>query len=92
LLEKDAAAFGIALPEPEPEPDFEVLPENWDALTLFLKVQTQWRTTMGGVIGLDYASVISTAKLYEYENLGSVLQDLQVIEVAALAEMNKEKK
>ena len=47
---------------------------------------------MGGVTGLDYASVISTAKLYSVEDLPSVFEDLQIMEITAIAEMNKEKK
>ena len=89
---QDAAAMGIALPEPKKEDDFEVWKENWAAVELFLRVQTQWRTSVGGVTGLDYASVISTAKLYSVEDLPSVLEDLQVMEVTAMADLNKEAK
>tara|TARA_R100000781_G_scaffold26209_1_gene19309 strand:- start:2552 stop:2794 length:243 start_codon:yes stop_codon:yes gene_type:complete len=80
------------LPEAEPEKDFEVWQENWPAVELFLRVQTQWRTSMGGVTGLDYASVISTAKLYEVPDLPAVLEDLQVIEVTVMTALNKEAK
>jgi hypothetical protein len=90
--QEDAAVLGVALPETEPQKDFEVFKENMPAVELFLRVQTQWRTSIGGVTGLDYASVISTAKLYKYRNLHSVLEDLQVMEVTAMAELNKETK
>ena len=80
------------MPESEPEKDLEIFKENWAAVELFLRVQTQWRTSVGGVTGLDYASVISTAKLYKYRNLPSVIEDLQVMEATVLTEMNKEKK
>tara|TARA_Y100001963_G_scaffold151717_1_gene235109 strand:- start:2356 stop:2598 length:243 start_codon:yes stop_codon:yes gene_type:complete len=80
------------LPEPEPEKDFEVWQENWDVVSLFLRCQTQWRTSVGGITGLDYASVVSIAKLYKYKDLPSVIEDLQIMEIAAMAEMNKEKK
>ncbi|WIX33293.1 MULTISPECIES: DUF1799 domain-containing protein [Salinicola] len=37
---------------------FAVLPENWEALALFLDCATQWKQTpMGGVSGLDYAAL-----------------------------------
>ena len=80
------------MPEPEPEKDFEVWQENWDVVSLFLRCQTQWRTSVGGITGLDYASVVSIAKLYKYKDLPSVIEDLQIMEIAAMAEMNKEKK
>ena len=92
-VEAAAAAFGISLPEPEAEKDFEVWKENWPAVELFLRVQTQWRIGgMGNLCGLCYADVIQTAKLYEVEELPSVLEDLQVMEATAMSEINKEKK
>jgi hypothetical protein len=84
--------LGVALPEPEPQKPFEVWEENWPAVQLFLRCQTQWRTSTGGVTGLCYESVISTAKLYSVEDLPSVFEDLQIMEITAIAEMNKEKK
>jgi hypothetical protein len=87
-----AAAFGIALPEPEPELDFEVWKENWDVVGLFVRIGTQWRTSVGGVTGLDYSAVIAVINMYAYPEPQSLLEDLQVMEIAAMEEMNKEKK
>ena len=56
---------------------------------MFLRVQTQWRTTMSGVIGLDYAAVRWLFKLYEVDEPRSLLEDLQVMEVAAMAVINE---
>lgn len=83
----DAAAFGIALPE-QPVEAFEVWEENWAALEMFLRVQTQWRTTMGGLLGLDYGAVAWLLRLYEVEDQRSMLEDLQVMEAAAMAIIN----
>ena len=80
------------MPEPEPEKDFEVWEENWNVVELFLRVSTQWRTSIGGVTGLDYSAVIAVINMYAYPEPCSVLEDLQVMEVAAMAELNKEKK
>ncbi len=33
--------------------DFEVWDENWPAVEMWLRLQTQWRTSFGGLIGLD---------------------------------------
>ena len=70
--------------------DFGVWPENWPAIEMFLRVQTQWRTTMSGVIGLDYAAVQWLFKLYDVEDPRSLLEDLQVMEVAAMTAINKQ--
>jgi hypothetical protein len=68
---------------------FEVWEENWQALQVFLQCQTQWRVSMGGLIGLDYAAVAWVLKLYEIDDQRSTLEKLQVIEAAVLQVLNK---
>lgn len=85
--EADAAALGIVMPEQPPE-DFEVLEENWPVVEMFLRVQTQWRTTMNGLLGLDYGAVAWLLRLYEVEDPRALLEDLQVMEAAALLSIN----
>lgn len=80
--------FGLALPEQARSDDFEVWEENWPVLEMFLRCQTQWRTTMSGVLGLDYGAVAWVLKLYEVEDQRSMLEDLQVMEAAAMATIN----
>jgi len=84
--------MGIALPDlpAAPDEDFCVWLENWPTVEMFLRVQTQWRTSMGGVIGLDYAAVAWVLKLYGIEDQRSLLEDLQVMEAAAMRVMNKQ--
>lgn len=53
-------------------------------------MQTQWRTTMSGVIGLDYAAVRWLFKLYDVEEPRALLEDLQVMEAAAMSVINKQ--
>lgn len=86
----DAAAFGLELPEQPASDDFEVWPENWDAVVMFLRISTQWRTSMGGPIGLDYGALEWLFRLYEVKEPRSLLEDLQVMEGAALTAMAKE--
>jgi hypothetical protein len=81
--------FGLALPELESTGDFEVWEENWPVLEMFLRCQTQWRTTMSGVLGLDYGAVAWVLRLYEVEDQRSMLEDLQVMEAAAMAALNE---
>lgn len=86
--EADAAALGIVMPEQPPE-DFEVLEENWPVVEMFLRVQTQWRTTMNGLLGLDYGAVAWLLRLYEVEDPRALLEDLQVMEAAALLSISR---
>jgi hypothetical protein len=75
---------------PEVSDDFEVWPQNWPAVEMFMRVQTQWRTAMNGVIGLDYTALAWLLTLYEVKDQRSLLEDLQVMEAAALAILNKQ--
>jgi len=67
---------------------FEVLEENWPALELFLRCQTQWRTTMNGVLGLDYVAIAWLFRLYAVKDKRAMLEDLQIMEAAAMATLN----
>ena len=67
---------------------FEVWEENWQVVEMFLRVQTQWRSTMSGVLGLDYAAVQWLFKLYEVDDQRTLLEDLQVMEAAAMSAIN----
>lgn len=77
------------MPEEPQSRDCEVWEENWEAVTIFLRCQTQWRTTMAGLLGLDYAAVEWVLKLYEIKDQRSMLEDLQVMEAAAIQVLNK---
>ena len=88
----DAAAFGLALPQPDGPEDFEVWQENWPAVEMFLRCQTQWRTSMNGVVGMDYGALAWLFRLYEVEDPRSLLEDLQVMEGAVMQVLNKEQK
>jgi hypothetical protein len=62
--------------------------ENWPAVEMFLRVQTQWRTTMNGILGLDYGALAWLFKMYAVEDPRSLLEDLQIMEAAAMAAIN----
>lgn len=55
---------------------------------MFLRVQTQWRTTMNGILGLDYGALAWLFKMYAVEDPRLLLEDLQVMEAAAMAVIN----
>lgn len=79
----------MALPEQEPKDDFEVWEENWPVVEMFLRCQTQWRTTMKGLLGLDYVAVAWLLSLYQIENPRALLEGLQVMEQAVLIKINE---
>jgi len=57
---------------------------------MFLRLQTQWRSTMNGVIGLDYSAAQWLFRLYEVQDQRALLEDLQTMEVAAMQAINKQ--
>lgn len=90
----DAAVLGVILPEEVSQPDlFEVWEENWPVLELFLKLQTQWRVGMNGLIGMDYCAVAWVLKLMTPEDQHlSLLEDLQIMEGAVLSVIAKQER
>lgn len=62
---------------------------------MFLRMQTQWNVTMGGHVGLKYEVLLGASglmSLYDVENPREMLEELQVMEAAALSELNKSDK
>lgn len=61
---------------------------------MFLRLSTQWRTVSGmgggGLIGLDYNAARWLFELYHVENPQHLLEDLQVMEIAALNAMRED--
>ncbi len=67
--------------------------ENWETVLMFLRMQTQWMVTFGGVTGLKYEVLLSAGGLfdiYNVENRREMLENLKIMEAAALTEMNKQ--
>jgi len=66
--------------------------ENWETVMMFLRMQTQWSMSFGGVVGLKYEVLLSAGglfDLYNVENRREMLEDLKIMEHTALLEMNK---
>ncbi len=70
---------------------FEVWPENWPALELFLALQTQWRHAgMAGLpTGLDYAAIEPALRLMGMAPSPQLFADLRVMEDAALVALHE---
>lgn len=72
--------------------DFEVWPENWEAVQLFLRVQTQWKIgAFGGFMGLDYSGVEAAFRMMKVPNTEEMFDTIQAMEIAALPVLNKSK-
>lgn len=67
--------------------------ENWESVSLFLRMQTQWTVSMAGYTGLRYEVLVCSGglfDLYDVEDRRAVLDDIQVMEIAALNELHKD--
>lgn len=80
----DAAALGVIIESEEKPAAFEVFPDNWDTITMWHRVCTQWRTSMNGAIGIDYNVLQWLFQLYEVKEPRQLLEDLQTMEFAVL--------
>lgn len=86
-VEDDLAFFGIDHIEIDTiveDNDFEVFPENWDAVQVFLACQTQWIVGgMGSIIGLNYQSVNMAMDLHDSYSVDT-FDKVRVLESEAL--------
>ena len=74
---------------------FEVIDDNWIAVEMFVKAQTQWQTSFGGLVGLKYEIFLMQGGLFDLYNIKDrtkILEELQIMESYALPELNKEDK
>ena len=86
-MEEAAKAFGIINPEPvETKPAlYEVWPENMPVVDFFMKhCQTAWRSSMGGLTGLDDGNFEWLFRLEKVEDPLQMLAGLRTMERAIL--------
>ncbi len=62
------------------------------SVEIFIRMMTQWRTTMGGVIGFDYNVLQMLFEMYDIDNRKEIFEDIQVMEREAMIHMNKDSK
>lgn len=78
----------MELPEEVTGPTvFKVWPENWEAVLMFLRLQTQWRQGGRGPAGLDLNVAAWLFSLYQVRDPRQMLEDLQIMEAAYLVEL-----
>lgn len=91
--ESDLEKFGAPkdLIDKNPEEDFfEVEPDAWPAVEIFLKLQTQWiPNPAGGIMGLNYVAVSFVFDVYKIENRAEMLEDLRMIELGVLSKIKE---
>jgi len=93
-LEQDFKAFGAPPPEMlraiEQADTFEVWPENWEPLEIFMRLQTQWRVSpTGTLLGLEYAGVRAALCMMGATVTPELFDDLQTMETSALSVFRK---
>lgn len=68
-----------------------MLPENWPTVQMFVRLQTQWRTSAMGLLGLDYGVAFQLFDLYAVEDKKEMLDGLSVMEREALVAFSEER-
>ncbi|WP_372726445.1 DUF1799 domain-containing protein [Kerstersia gyiorum] len=75
------------------DPDLEVWPENWDSVTLFCDLGTQWVHGSAGPTGMNYLVVY--AKLdrlgLSEDDREDMMYCIRVLERAALVEIHRDR-
>lgn len=56
---------------------------------IFARLETQWRTDQGFYTGLDYSAVSVLMDMMQVSDKVSMLDDIRVMEAAALTILNK---
>lgn|GEM_PF-1607332 len=91
LFEKDMGAaemdfLGLTEDDLE-EQACDVYPENWQAAQVFIALQTQWHSSMGGREGLRYEAISKVERSLgvKKKDSAAIFGALQVMERAALA-------
>lgn len=71
---------------------FGVYRENLEALEFFMRLQTQWVISpMGERVGLNYAGVEPCARMSDIKMTPDLFEKVQIMELAALKEMQNGK-
>lgn len=71
--------------------DFEVFEDNWPAVEMFIRLQTQWQVIPGGWVGLNYQSLEFLLKIHKLANKAEIVESIQIMEAAALQILNERK-
>lgn len=89
----DLAAFGIAPPAQVDDDgdDFEVWPENWETLHVFLLLDDAWRRNAytGRVEGLRWETAESVMRMMAVADAKGTFLGLKVMAAAALPLLNR---
>lgn len=67
----------------------ELMPGNLEAWSLWLAVQTQWRVSFGGLVGLDYPAMFQMAEFMGIEMSAGTLAKIKALEMATLNRPDK---
>lgn len=86
------ARFGGAKTiEDFPEPEIDVWEENWESIELYVRNQTQWRSSVNGPTGLDYNVFYAdmSRRAIPDDRQAELMDDIRIIESAARKEMSR---
>ncbi len=59
----------------------EIMLENREIWQLWIYVNTQWRVSNGGIVGLDYTAVFAIAEVYGIELTPALCRKIKALEI-----------
>lgn len=83
--------FGLSEADMEDTNNTYLFPDNWDTFMVFEFMSTQWRTTTGGVTGLDYNVIPLAFQMIDVdkEDQTEVMHGVRVMETTAISIMQE---
>lgn len=95
--EKDLESFGMTRDQVADfvgpgSGDFEVFPENWDAVQVFMACATQWRVSDHRAVGLDYNGLLAVMQLRDTQERRDTFERVRILESAALKEFARKRR
>ena len=77
------------------EGNFQVWPENWETLLVFLAVETQWRESEGmaggRLLGINYPALESAMRLMRIKDKSEMFERVRMMEREAIKYLNSKK-
>jgi hypothetical protein len=73
--------------------EFDIWPDNWKIVDVFMSMGTQWRTGMNGPTGLDYGVLPDVMRLrgVPKADRAEVFDCIMLMEAEALSQMRESK-
>jgi len=93
-VSSDLAAFGLCTDDPVDEGLPGICPQNWQAVKVFVSLETQWNVSFSGHrVGIGYASIPPVLEMMGIERgeWPDLFESIRIMESAAMSAWERKK-